>query len=167
MFHEVAHLANRTSGLCILEEDVSAEAVANRFAADFLMPEPLVRERWVAAKDPVESATHLAAALKVSALAAAVRLRTLQLMSEQDLEIVKEQSAASWRMAREQQRASAGFVPTWRLRYRDLGETYVGAVAQALEDRRIDAVDATYLLNARWPTVEKMLQEYYRAGGAG
>lgn len=165
MFHEVAHLANQTSGLCVLEDEISAEAVANRFAADFLMPESLVRERLVAADDPIEVATRLAAGLKVSPLAAAVRLRTLHLMSEQELDLVREHSTANWRIAREQQKNSGGFVPPWRLRYRDLGESYVGAVAHALEDRRIDAVDATYLLNARWPTAEKILQEYYRTGG--
>src|SRR5699024_8428582 len=54
----------------------------------------------------------------------------------------------------------------WRLRYRDLGSNDIGAVAHALEDQRVDMMDATYLLNARLPMVEQLLSEYYRAGGA-
>ena len=43
LFHEVAHLVNRTSGLCVLDDDVDEEALANRFAANFLMPAEPVR----------------------------------------------------------------------------------------------------------------------------
>lgn len=165
LFHEVAHLANRTSGLCILDDDVSEEAIANRFAASFLMPEALVRLHLVDSDDPLELASHLATALRVSPLAAGVRLRTMNVITEEDLAEIKLQSAETWRIAREEQKASAGFVPPWRLRYRDLGSNYIGAIAHALEDRRIDAMDATYLLNARWPMVEQMLAEYFRTGG--
>jgi len=165
LFHEVAHLANRTSGLCVLDEDVSEEAIANQFAANFLMPEHLVRQHLLDTEDALEVATQLAAALKVSPLAAGVRLRTLGVITEQDLTDIKEQSAEIWRVVREAQKTSDGFVPPWRLRYRDLGSNYIGAIAHALEDRRIDAMDATYLLNARWPTVEKLLEEYLRTGG--
>jgi Zn-dependent peptidase ImmA (M78 family) len=167
LFHEVAHLANRTSGLCVLDEDVSEEAIANRFAANFLMPEVLVRQHLLDTRDVLQLAAHLAGALKVSPLAAGTRLRTLGVISEEDLAEIREQSAENWRDAREAQRSSDGFVPPWRLRYRDLGSNYIGAVAQALEDSRIDAVDATYLLNARWPMVEQLLEEYYRTGGQG
>jgi Zn-dependent peptidase ImmA (M78 family)/transcriptional regulator with XRE-family HTH domain len=165
LFHEVAHLANRTSGLCILDDDVSEEAIANKFAANFLMPEALVRQHLLDADDPVELAARLASALKVSPLAAGVRLRTLNLITEEDVVDIRAESAETWRIARETQRAADGFVPPWRLRYRDLGSTYIGAIAHALEDRRIDAMDATYLLNARLPMVEQLLEEYYRTGG--
>lgn len=165
LFHEVAHLASRTSGLCVLDDDVSEEAIANKFAANFLMPEALVRQHLLDTGDAVDLAAHLASTLKVSPLAAGVRLRTLDLITEQDLIDIRAQSAETWRIAREAQKASDGFVPPWRLRYRDLGSHYIGAVAHALEDRRIDAMDATYLLNARWPMVEQLLEEYYRTGG--
>jgi Zn-dependent peptidase ImmA (M78 family) len=165
LFHEVAHLANRTSGLCVLDDEVHEEAVANKFAANFLMPEALVREHILDTQEPVELAAHLASALKVSPLAAGVRLRTLDLITEQDLVAIRQNSADTWRAARDAQKASDGFVPPWRLRYRDLGSKYIGAVARALQDGRIDATDATYLLNARWPMVEQLLDEYQRTGG--
>lgn len=166
LFHEVAHLVNRTSGLCVLDEGVNEEAIANAFAANFLMPERTVRQVLAPGDDdPAQAALRLATAFKVSTLAAAVRLRTLNLIAEDDLEDIRRQSDETWERQREAQSSSPGFVPPWRLRYRDLGSSYIGTVAQALEDKRIDAVDATYLLNARLPMVEQLLQEYYRTEG--
>lgn len=165
LLHEVAHLANRTTGLCILDEDVNEEAVANRFAANFLMPEDLVHRYVDTGDEPLDMATSLGAALKVSILAAGVRLRTLNLISDYDLAAIRTHSDDAWERNRAAQRATDGFVPPWRLRYRDLGSNFIGTVAHALEDQRIDAVDATYLLNARWPMVEQLLDEFYRTGG--
>jgi hypothetical protein len=90
----------------------------------------------------------------------------VDLIDDEDLEEVRSASEEKWKQAREAQKQRDGFVPPWRLRYRDLGPTYIGTVARALEDRRVDLVDATYLLNARLPMVEQMLEEYYRVGGA-
>ena len=165
LFHEVAHLINRTSGLCALRQTVNAEAIANNFAASFLMPEPAVRAQL---DDPVgpEAVEQLARHFKVSMLAAAVRLRRLDVIDDANLEAVRSASDDNWQRVREAQRQKKGFVPPWRLRYRDLGPTYIGAVAHALEDRRVDLMDATYLLNARLPMVEQLLDEYYRTGGA-
>lgn len=166
LFHEVAHLANRTNGLCALRETVDEEAIANNFAANFLMPEAAVRVHIKYADDPLAAAEHLARHFKVSNLAAAVRLRRLDVIDDADLDEVRKASEETWARAREANKLKDGFVPPWRLRYRDLGPTYIGAVAHALEDRRVDLVDATYLLNARLPMVEQMLGEYYRTGGA-
>lgn len=166
LFHEVAHLVNRTSGLCALRESVDEEAIANHFAANFLMPGRAVRAQLDGPAEPLAMAEQLARHFKVSVLAAAVRLRRLGAVDENDLEEIRSASDESWKQAREAQKQKEGFVPPWRLRYRDLGTTYIGAVAHALEDHRLDMVDATYLLNARLPMVEQLLDEYYRTGGA-
>lgn len=166
LFHEVAHLVNRTSGLCALRETVNEEAVANGFAANFLMPEEPVRRNLPDTDDPQQAADHLASLFKVSPLAAGVRLKTLDIIDDDDLLSIRQRSDENWNRVRESRRRSEGFVPPWRLRYRDLGSTYIGAVAEALEDRRVDMMDATYLLNARMPMVEQLLNEYYRTGGA-
>lgn len=166
LFHEVAHLVNRTSGLCALRETVNEEALANNFAANFLMPETAVRAHLQYTEDALAASEHLARHFKVSNLAAAVRLRRLAFISDEDLDRVRAASEETWARAREANKQKNGFVPPWRLRYRDLGPTYVGTVARALEDRRVDLVDATYLLNARLPMVEQMIGEYYRTGGA-
>lgn len=166
LFHEVAHLVNRTSGLCALREIVDEEAIANNFAANFLMPEAAVRANLKYADDALAASAHLAGHFKVSNLAAAVRLRRLSIIDDEDLDEIRIASEETWARAREAIKAKKGFVPPWRLRYRDLGATYIGTVARALEDRRVDLVDATYLLNARLPMVEQMLSEYYRTGAA-
>lgn len=166
LFHEVAHVINRTSGLCALRETVDEEALANNFAAAFLMPEAAVRMNILDDVEPGKVADHLARHFKVSALAAAVRLRRLGFISDSDLDGIRAASDEQWEQARQAQKQGTGFVPPWRLRYRDLGPTYIGTIARALEDRRVDLVDATYLLNARLPMVEQMLDEYYRTGGA-
>ena len=166
LFHEVAHLINRTSGLCVLRESVDVEALANNFAASFLMPESAVRDHLEVRSEALEMAEQLARHFKVSVLAAAVRLRRLDFLDEAQLEAVRAASDEHWERRRDAQKQNDGFVPQWRLRYRDLGPTYIGAVARAMEDRRIDMLDATYLLNARLPMVEQMLDEYYRTGGA-
>lgn len=166
LFHEVAHLINRTSGLCVLRESVDQEAIANNFAANFLMPESAVRASLTGPVESEAAAGQLARHFKVSMLAAAVRLRRLEVIDDDDLETVRSASEENWERHREAQRKKEGFVPAWRLRYRDLGATYIGTVADALEDRRIDLVDATYLLNARLPMVEQLLDQYHRTGGA-
>lgn len=166
LFHELAHLANRTSGVCVLRESVNEEALANGFAANFLMPESSVRRNRPPVGDPYAMSQVLAGTFKVSTLAAAVRLRTLDMIDDDDLAEVRQRSDAEWARVREERSSGSGFVPQWRLRYRDLGSSYIGVVAQALEDRRVDMMDATYLLNARLPMVEQLLTEYYRTGGA-
>jgi len=50
----------------------------------------------------------------------------------------------------------------WRLRFRDLGSGYVGTIARALEDERVDWLEASYLLNAKTPMVQQMIDEYHR-----
>ena len=165
LFHEVAHLANRTSGVCLLVQDVNEEAIANGFAASFLMPEKAVRVAAGQIDDLEEAALQIAFQFKVSPLAAAVRLRSLKLIGDDVLETVRKKSEENWDRQREAQKSSDGFVPPWRLRYRDLGAHYIGVVARALDDRRIDIVDASYLLDARLPMIEQILEEYHRAGG--
>lgn len=165
LFHEVAHLANRTSGVCIHNEDVNEEALANRFSATFLMPEAAVLQSVGPTDDVAAAARTLAFAFRVSTLAAGVRLRQLGLIGEEDLAGIWEASDQAWERVREAQKEKDGFVPQWRLRYRDLGAAYIGTVAAAMEQGRVDMMDATYLLNARVPMVEQLLEEYYRNGG--
>ena len=93
-------------------------------------------------------------------------MRRLGFITDGDLDSIRAASDEQWEQARLTQKQGPGFVPPWRLRYRDLGPSYIGTIARALEDRRVDFVDATYLLNARLPMVEQMLDEHYRTGGA-
>ncbi|WP_127841219.1 helix-turn-helix domain-containing protein [Actinomyces wuliandei] len=163
LFHEVAHLANRTSGMCALDDDVNEEAVANMFAASFLMPDAQVsRLASTVSGTATERAEEIAKALKVSSLAAGVRLRTLNLITDEELESIRRDSDRRWAQARESQKKSPGGPPSWRIRYRSLGPGYVGIIAHALEDERVDLLDASHLLYARVPDVQRMIDEYHR-----
>ncbi len=165
LFHELGHLANRTSGLCALNEEFNEEALANGFAANVLIPEAAFRSHLRPAESPYTLASDLAQAFRVSTLAAAVRLRTLSVIDDETLAKVRTFSDEEWNKARDKNKDSGGSVPHWRLRYRDLGSSYIGTVARALEDNRVGMLDATYLLNARIPTIDQILNEYYRTGG--
>lgn len=167
LFHEVAHLTNRTSGLCSLDEDVNEEALANAFAANFLMPSKQVTALvQTLDEEPADLAAKVAARFKVSLLAAGIRLRTLDLINDDDLEAIWQESDAVWEKSRADQKAKSGGPAPWRVRYRDLGSTYIGTVARAVEDSRIDWMDASYLLNARIPMVRQLFEEYHRTGGS-
>lgn len=166
LFHEIAHLANRTSGMCGLDEAVNEEALANAFAANFLMPKGQVEAIAARTKGTAyDRAEIVAGKFKVSVLAAGVRLRTLELISDEELERIKNESDERWHKVRTLRKAQAGGPAPWRTRYRDLGSGYIGTIARALEEERVDMLDATYLLNARVPMVRQMLDEYYRVEG--
>ena len=166
LFHEVAHLANRTNGMCVLSDDVSEESIANAFAANFLMPRSQIdRIASGASGTALERAKVMADTLKVSVLAAGVRLRTLDLISNEDLESIRLESDRRWEDSRESRRKRGGGPAPWRIRYRDLGSGYVGVVARALEDERVDLLDASYLMNARIPMAKQMIDEYHRTEG--
>ena len=166
LFHEVAHLANRTNGMCVLSDNVNEESIANAFAANFLMPRSQI-DGIVSSigGTALERAEAMAEILKVSVLAAGVRLRTLDLISNEDLESIRLESDRRWEDSRESRRKRGGGPAPWRIRYRDLGSGYVGVVARALEDERVDLLDASYLMNARIPMVKRMIDEYRRTEG--
>lgn len=167
LFHEVAHLANRTSGMCGLDETVNEEALANAFAANFLMPKSHVEEIAIRTKGTAfERAEAIAATCKVSVLAAGVRLRTLGLISDFELDSIRQESDNRWSKVRSDRKKQTGGPAAWRTRFRDLGSGYVGTVVRALEDERVDLLDASYLLNARVPMVRQMIEEYYRTEGS-
>lgn len=165
LFHEVAHIANRTSGVCMLAESVHVEVLANRFAASFLMPETEVL-RVQRTPDRREFIRKVATEFRVSQYAAAIRLRTLDLIDDETLEAFRVESETEWAVARERLRTSSGFPPPWTLRTRDLGPTYLGAVVEALDSERLSYLDATYLLNARLGVVEHMVDDFRRSGGS-
>ena len=163
LFHEVAHIANRTSGLCVLDDHVDEEAICNAFAAEFLMPSRALRALLEGPAKPTPES--LARYFRVSPLAAAVRLRTVDRMTQEELDEFRECSNQDWEKVRQERANDDGFVPPWRLRYRDLGPRYLGAVLRAVEQDRLSALDASYLLDARIPMMQQMQDEFFRTGG--
>lgn len=89
LLHELSHLANGNSGLCIPEENLwnyAQERQCDKFAAHFLMPEPLVR---VLAGDSrgnelTDRVDELSALIKCSKTALLIRFEELGLTSPED-----------------------------------------------------------------------------------
>jgi len=162
LFHELGHLSNRTSGVCLEVDDGAEEALANAFAAEVLMPRERVRQ--FIQEHGFATPAALARGFHVSEYAAAIRLRVLGRLSPEQLEDAREKAQADWERNRQSMAEKDGFVPSWQLRYRDLGPTYVGAVFEALNRGQIDHLDAAYMMNTRLPTVERMLAEHSRRG---
>ena len=163
LFHEVGHLINRASGLCMLEEANNEEALANSFAAHFLMPEAAVRTQLSAADDVIG---HIATTFKVSRIAAAIRLKDLGVTDEAAVQSEKARSDAAWKTERDKLRNRDSGPAHWRIRYRDLGPTYVGTVARALQEDRISVLDASYFLDARIPVVDQLVRHYAQGTGS-
>jgi Zn-dependent peptidase ImmA (M78 family) len=161
LLHEIGHLATRTSGLCTDDESSASELLCNQFAQEFLMPLSAVQQfAETQTLNPFYDAMSMH--FGVSSLAAAVRLRGMNLISEKDLEQARAQSNEAWRQL-QQQRAERNGAPSFHvLRYRDLGHLYVGAVATALAARELDLLDASYLLNTKVEGVHKIVELYYR-----
>jgi len=163
LFHELAHLMNRSSGVCMILDNNEVEALCNAFAAEFLMPAVEVRT-FLGVQSPTRPISSVANRFGVSTLAAAIRLRSLGQIDDQALTDQRAENDAEWNRARAAMAAKAGNPPPWRLRYRDLGNTYVRTVLTALQTNRIDYLSAAYMLNARVPMIEKMQQEFHRRG---
>lgn len=84
LFHELGHLSNRSSGLCVEQEDGHEESLCNAFAAEVLMPATDVRRR-IARSSRADMVRQVVSTYGVSALAAAIRLHSLQLLDAADL----------------------------------------------------------------------------------
>lgn len=161
LVHEVGHLLNRSGGVCLVLDNSDAESLCNAFAAEVLLPANDIRQ-FLSSIGQADQVEALSSTFKVSELAAAVRLKAMGIMSHDTLETIRRKSDHRWSQHRRRQSDGEGFAPHWRLRYRDLGRQYVGAVIHAWETDRIDAIDASYMLKARIPTVEKMQEEFHR-----
>jgi Zn-dependent peptidase ImmA (M78 family) len=165
LFHEYAHLLLRNSALC-LEIEVGVdhahvERFCNQFSAGFLMPAPVVRRvldelardedsplpgdlAWLGA---------VAARMKVSRQAAALRLQDLEQVSAGFYERVVDQiEAETWAP-----RATKGGGPRFSVALLSrLGSGYPSLVLDALRTRAIDLVTASEMLNAPAHTFEEI-----------
>lgn len=168
LFHELAHLINRTSGMCSIYGSENEEYIANNFSANFLMPEELIRSKINESSytfKSIDQVDLLAKQLKVSSFATGVRLRTLGYISEKFLDSIRSHAEEQWKNERARQKGKSGSPPYWKIRFRDLGSGYIGTIARALEDQKVDWLDASYLLNEKIPTVKNLMDEYYRTEG--
>lgn len=161
LFHEVGHLLGRTSGICDIYTDSASESVCNAFAAAFLLPRKDILAE-LGDDDAVDALSSLSRRFRVSQSAVAVRLHQLKRMSSKEL--VRQLAIAREIANRPKPDAAPGSQgpPFHVVKLRNLGETYVSAVLDAMHDGAISPVDASYYLEAKLPAIEKMQDELTR-----
>lgn len=160
LFHELGHLILRSGGICTLYTPSGVERRCNAFAGALLIPPAFVQNLDV----PLDHLSELAALLKVSQSAVAVRLRDLNIITQEQLNAVLAEAARIIAEARERQRErqresdKKGFVPRYELQLRNLGRWYVGTVLDAMNSEAISRTDAAYYLESKLSTVARMEQ---------
>lgn len=161
LFHELGHIATRTSGLCLFTEKDRVEVFCNRFAEEFLMPTQTF-SNFVRDQEFSKLVEKVAKKYRVSQLAAAYRLKSLGFLTNSEVDLVRVQSEEAWQEHRERLRESTGAPSPHIIQYRDLGAKYVEGVSQAIQRNQISILDASYFLNARVASVDKIINEHNR-----
>ncbi len=161
LLHELAHLFDREGGMCLLQDDVDTERRCNRTAAAVLLPQEVVstEARSAGGVDLVDSVVR---GFRVSPQVAAFRLRDLGLIDQAIVGQVLARAAEGARRAAE--RKDTGGPARHVLLRRNLGDRYVAAVVDAMHAESISMTDATYLLDARVGTVERLEQAMAASG---
>lgn len=162
LFHELAHLLSRTSAVCDVWRDDGIESRCNEFAAELLMPRLAVTE--LLARGVSATPATLASKFNVSHSAAAVRLRTLGRMSQQELEWFLREAGEAATARREAARAreQTGGPSPHLLQVRNLGSRFVGTVLEAMHEDRISLVEAAQMLESKVQALEKLEAEVDR-----
>ena len=162
LLHEFAHLLDHTGALCLADDDRDAEQRCNGFATAALMPAAPTRA-LVARVSEEDRVDVVVPEFRVSLVAAALRLRALDLAGQATVDATIRQTDRAAGQAAERSRTGG---PAYHvLKRRNLGDRYVGAVFDALARDDITFADATYYLEASAATVERM--ESSLAGGRG
>ena len=163
LMHELCHLLLRDGGVCTVWNDQQTERRCNRFAAELLMPGPAVRE-IAFGEDADHDVQRVARGFQVSQDAAAIRLRELGLITQEDVDAVRAETIDRLALAKAKQKASEGGPPHYRTHLRNLGDRYVTSVLDAHRDGRIDFADVTSFLEAKTGTVDRMAKEIESRG---
>lgn len=163
LFHELGHLLHRSGALCELESNNDVERECNAFAASFLLPKDPFLRIMRGAEDPLSLLGVAAQHFGVSWSAVAVRLKTLRLITQDQLDIqlriAGRVAAEGLARRREKARASKGGPAHHVLKLRNLGPRYVESVLDAFHDNRISATDASYFLESKQGVIAKMERE--------
>ncbi|MGC4109546.1 MAG: XRE family transcriptional regulator [Nocardioides sp.] len=166
LFHELAHLLSRTSAVCDVWREGGVEARCNEFAADLLMPRQAVAELLASGAPAVPDV--LASEFNVSKSAAAVRLRALGRISQEQLEAYLRDAREAAIAQREAARAreQRGGPSPHLLKVRNLGPRFVGTVLDAMHDERISVTEAAQILESKVQALDKLEAEVDRRGVA-
>ncbi|GAB2449070.1 XRE family transcriptional regulator [Nocardioides hungaricus] len=164
LFHELAHLLSRTSAVCDVWREGGVEARCNEFAADLLMPRDAVLDFLGGGGG--QTAADLATEFNVSRSAAAVRLRALGRISQEQLDAFLREARQAAIAQREAAKERTGGPSPHLLKVRNLGPRFVSTVLDAMHDERISVVEAAQILESKVQALDKLEAEVERRGVA-
>ena len=153
--HEVVHVWLGQDGVFNLENLMPAqedtERFCNRVAAEFLIPEYKLAQRWEDASKTNRPFHSLAARFKVSPVVAARRALDLRLITKPEFFRFYEHDRDEWRRlkARQKRKGGGNFYATQRVR---LGRRFSAAVVRAAREGRILYQDAFRLTGMKGKT---------------
>jgi Zn-dependent peptidase ImmA (M78 family) len=163
LLHELRHLIDRTGGLCTLWSDRRAERQCNLFAANVLMPADVFLSE-LGDDPPIDAVAQLARKFRVSRDAAAIRLQELGKLEDAAVDDVRAETARQVAERKAKQREQKPQIPHYRTHLRNLGPRYVTTVLDALDAEVISTTDASYFLEAKLSTVDRMTAELAARG---
>jgi Zn-dependent peptidase ImmA (M78 family) len=157
--HELAHVFFGKSAVFDLRElrasEDSIERICNDAAAEFLVPEKLLKQIWPSSRNKSARFKELSARFKVSQVVIARRALDLGMIGKREFSEFYRVSAAAWR---NKQRKSGGIVPFYVTLPLRIGERFGGAVLQALRDGAIQYTEAYSLTGLNRQTFDKFAE---------
>ena len=158
-------LLSRTSAVCDVWRDDGVEAV-QRVRRESAHARRAVHH--VLQSGGPQTPNALASAFNVSRSAAAVRLRALGRISQEQLEAYLREARAAAIAQREAAKARErrGGPSPHLLKVRNLGPRFVGTVLDAMHDERISITEAAQILESKVQALDKLEAEVDRRGVA-
>lgn len=173
LFHELAHLIFRTSGIDKLTNDYIGtmtqkqkriEVLCNRFAAVFLVPRESFRPLIADAELSKENIKNLSQAYKVSPEVILRKLLDNDAMSREDYEVQVNQLNEDYRAFKERRKAKSSGGDFYNTQISYLGKDYVNVALQQYYRNRIDASKLASYLNIAPKSLEKFQDKFLSRG---
>ena len=158
LMHELGHLITRSDGMCTLWYDDRSEHLCNAFAAEVLMPATHFLSQ-IDDTDPLSCIDSLATRFRVSQEAVAVRMRVLGKISQTELNTIRHRVAQCVTERSVQSTDTSKGPPHHVVHLRNIGSRFADAVLSALYSDRISLSDATYYLDSKVETIERIEAE--------
>jgi Zn-dependent peptidase ImmA (M78 family) len=159
--HELVHVWIGQGGLFNLINTMPhrnpTEVFCNQTAAEFLVPQHKLSERWREAKKAAKPFSELARIFKVSPVAAARRALDLKLISRDEFFAFYDQDQAEWQRRKDQERAkeTRGGPNFYDVQDVRLGKRFAYAVVRAAREGRLLYREAYELTDLRGATFDR------------
>lgn len=158
LFHEVAHILRRNTGICDLHRDENAESYCNNFASEILVPtnryQALIRDLTINNDTALRQATEIAKKLKVSRLTILTRFLKGRLISKTKYDDLYQTELASYQKYKEQQEAIRSAakakgtikINPYALKRARLGRLFTNEIFDAMHQSRVSPFQASKYL---------------------